>query len=162
LPGASAMLLALVISGLSTEKFVFEGFLPTKKNERIRELEKVKGESRTLIFYESPHRIVESLEAMLFVLGDRKASLSRELTKKFEETIRAKISEIIEIASTRELKGEMVVVIEGYVKEEEDIDIKEMLTNLILDGMTKKDAIKLVVEKTGLPKNSVYSESLKL
>ena len=162
LPGASAMLLALVISGLSTEKFVFEGFLPTKGNERIRELEKLKEESRTLIFYESPHRIVGSLEAMLLVLGDRKASLSRELTKRFEETIRANLSEIIEIASLRELKGEMVVVIEGHEKEEEDIDIKEMLNTLIVEGMTKKDAIKLVVEKTGLPKNSVYSESLKL
>ncbi|MDY0236372.1 MAG: 16S rRNA (cytidine(1402)-2'-O)-methyltransferase [Gudongella sp.] len=162
LPGASAMLLALVISGLSTEKFAFEGFLPTKKNERIRELEKVKEESRTLIFYESPHRIVESLEAMILVLGDRKASLSRELTKKFEETIRGKLSEIIEIASVRELKGEMVVVLEGYVKPEENIDIEEMLNALILSGMTKKDAVRKVVKETGISKNLVYAESLKI
>lgn len=162
LPGASAMLLALVISGLSTEKFAFEGFLPTKKNERIRELEKLKEEARTLIFYESPHRIVESLKAMLFVLGDRKTSLSRELTKRFEETIRGNLSEIIEIASLRELKGEMVVVVEGYKKEAEDFDIKEMLNALIKEGKTKKDAIKLVAEKTGLSKNLIYKQSLKL
>jgi 16S rRNA (cytidine1402-2'-O)-methyltransferase len=162
LPGASAMLLGLVISGLSTEKFAFEGFLPTKKNERIRELEKVKEETRTLIFYESPHRIVESLEAMLLVLGNRKASLSRELTKKFEETIRGELSEIIEIASSRELKGEMVVVIEGYVKVEEDIDIKAMLAALTADGMTKKDAVKKVVKETGASKNEVYAQSLKI
>lgn len=162
IPGASAMLLALVISGLSTDRFAFEGFLPTKKNERIRKLEELKEESRTLIFYESPHRIVESLQAIHLVLGDRKSSLSRELTKRFEETIRGKLSEIIEIASLRELKGEMVIVIEGYVKEEEDIDVKKMLSDLIIGGMTKKDAIKLVVEKTGLPKNLVYGESLEI
>lgn len=162
LPGASAMLLALVISGLSTEKFAFEGFLPTKKNERIRALEKIKEETRTTIFYESPHRIVESLEAMLLVLGDRQASLSRELTKRFEETIRGKLSEIIEIATSRQLKGEMVVVVEAYVKEEEDLDIEAMLKTLIWEGMTKKDAVKKVVDQTGISKNLVYAESLKI
>lgn len=162
LPGASAMLLALVISGLPTEKFAFEGFLPTKKNERVRAIENIKEESRTLIFYESPHRIVQSLEALLSELGDRKASLSRELTKRFEETIRGRLSEIIEIARDRDLKGEMVVVVEGYEKEEEDFDISEMLKDLILSGMTRKDAVKKVVKDTGLSKNIVYSESLKL
>ena len=88
--------------------------------------------------------------------------LSRELTKRFEETIRGNLSEIIEIASLRELKGEMVVVVEGYKKEAEDFDIKEMLNALIKEGKTKKDAIKLVAEKTGLSKNLIYKQSLKL
>lgn len=162
LPGPSAMLLGLVISGLSTEKFAFEGFLPSKKNERRRELERLKEEERTLIFYESPHRILESLETMVLVLGDRKASLSRELTKKFEETIRGKLSEIVEIANSRDLKGEMVIVVEGYVKEEVDINIEELLNDLILSGMTKKDAIKKVVRETGISKNTVYAKSLDL
>ena len=161
-PGASAMLLALVLSGLSTEKFAFEGFLPSKKNERLRSLEAVKEETRTLIFYESPHRILESLEAILLILGDRKASLSRELTKRFEETIRGKLSDIIEIANARDLKGEMVLVIEGYVKEEGAFDIEQMLKDFMQSGMTKKDAVKRVVEETGASKNIVYAESLKL
>lgn len=161
-PGASAMLLALVLSGLSTEKFAFEGFLPSKKNERLRSLEAVKEETRTLIFYESPHRILESLEAILLILGDRKASLSRELTKRFEETIRGKLSDIIEIANARDLKGEMVLVIEGYVKEEVAFDIEQMLKDFMQSGMTKKDAVKRVVEETGASKNIVYAESLKL
>ena len=84
------------------------------------------------------------------------------MTKRFEETIRGKLSEIIEIASVRELKGEMVIVTEGYVKQEENIDIEEMLNALILSGMTKKDAVKKVVKDTGISKNLVYAESLKI
>lgn len=162
LPGPSAMVLGLVISGLSTEKFAFEGFLPAKKSERIRQLEKLKEESRTLIFYETPHRIVESLEAMQKVFGDRKASLSRELTKKFEETLRGKLSDIIQIAKSKDLKGEILLVVEGHIKEEEEFDIEKMLNDFILSGMTKKDAIKKVVEETGASKNIVYGQSLKI
>ncbi len=161
IPGPSAMILALVISGLSTEKFAFEGFLPAKKNDRIRALEEIKEEKRTLIFYESPHRIQRALEEVLLVFGDRKASLSRELTKKFEETLRGKISELLEIARVRELKGEMVLVVEGYTREEEEFDIEMMLTSLIDSGMSRKDAVRKIVKETGLAKNIVYEESLK-
>lgn len=163
LPGPSAALLALVISGLSTDKFAFEGFLPSKSTDRKKALEALKTEKRTIIFYESPHRLTDSLEDMLTVLGDRRASLSRELTKKFEETIRGTLEELLSEASARQLKGEMVIVVQGAeIAEQEEFDIAGMLLQLLEDGYSKKDAIKLVCEKTGAPKNQVYSESLML
>lgn len=163
LPGPSAALLALVISGLSTDKFAFEGFLPSKSTDRKKALEALKTEKRTIIFYESPHRLTDSLEDMLTVLGDRRASLSRELTKKFEETIRGTLEELLSEASARKLKGEMVIVVQGAeIAEQEEFDIAGMLLQLLKDGYSKKDAIKLVCEKTGAPKNQVYSESLML
>lgn len=163
LPGPSAALLALVISGLSTDKFAFEGFLPSKSTDRKKALEALKTEKRTIIFYESPHRLTDSLEDMLTVLGDRRASLSRELTKKFEETIRGTLEELLSEASARKLKGEMVIVVQGAeIAEQEEFDIAGMLLQLLEDGYSKKDAIKLVCEKTGAPKNQVYSESLML
>lgn len=162
LPGPSAALLALVISGLTTDKFAFEGFLPSKSNERKRALEAIKTEERTIIFYESPHRILESLEDMLLILGDRNASLSRELTKKFEETIRGTLKNIVETASKRQLKGEMVLVVQGATKEALEYDIVSMLEGLIEEGYSSKEAVKLVAERSGKPKNKVYAESLKL
>ena len=163
LPGPSAALLALVISGLNTDKFVFEGFLPSKSTDRKKALEGLKTEERTIIFYESPHRLTDSLEDMLTVLGNRRASLSRELTKKFEETIRGTLEELLSAAKERQLKGEMALVLEGAeALVQEDIDIAGMLVSLLQDGYSKKDAIKLVCERTGAPKNQVYSESLKL
>ena len=113
LPGATAFASALVISGLDTHKFVFEGFLAHKKNERTRELEKLKGERRTMIFYESPHRLKETLKIMLKTLGDRNISISREITKKFEEIIRGKVGDVLEKFKQKSPKGEVVVVIAG-------------------------------------------------
>lgn len=163
LPGPSAALLALVISGLSTDKFAFEGFLPSKSTDRKKALEGLKGEERTIIFYESPHRLADSLKDMAAVLGNRRASLSRELTKKFEETIRGTLDELLSVANERQLKGEMVIVVQGAEKsEQEEFDIGAMLLQLLEDGYSKKDAIRLVCEKTGAPKNQVYSESLRL
>lgn len=163
LPGPSAALLALIISGLATDKFAFEGFLPSKSTDRKKVLEGLKMEERTIIFYESPHRLNDSLEDMLSVLGNRRASLSRELTKKFEETIRGTLEELLSEVSARQLKGEMVIVVQGAEKaEQEEFDIAGMLLQLLDDGYSKKDAIRLVCEKTGAPKNQVYSESLKL
>jgi len=163
LPGPSAALLALVISGLSTDKFAFEGFLPSKSTDRKKALEGLKGEERTIIFYESPHRLADSLKDMSAVLGNRRASLSRELTKKFEETIRGTLDELLSVANERQLKGEMVIVVQGAEKsEQEEFDIGAMLLQLLEDGYSKKDAIRLVCEKTGAPKNQVYSESLRL
>ncbi|MGM0396939.1 MAG: 16S rRNA (cytidine(1402)-2'-O)-methyltransferase [Bacillota bacterium] len=163
LPGPSAAVLALVVSGLSTRRFAFEGFLPSKSTERKKALEGLKDEKRTILFYESPHRIQRSIEDILGVFGDRKASLSRELTKHFEETIRGKLSEILKIAGERNLKGEMVLVIEGAKEiEVEEIDIKKELQRLLEQGMTKKEAVKEVVKVHGLPRNEVYQESLNL
>lgn len=163
LPGPSAAILALVISGISTDKFVFEGFLPSKSTDRKKALEVLKMEERTIIFYESPHRLTDSLSDLLNILGNRKASLSRELTKKFEETIRGTLEELLFEASRRQLKGEMVIVVQGAEKaDQEEVDIAGMLLQLLEDGYSKKDAIRLVCEKTGAPKNRVYSESLRL
>jgi 16S rRNA (cytidine1402-2'-O)-methyltransferase len=163
LPGPSAALLALVISGLSTDKFAFEGFLPSKSTDRKKALEGLKGEERTIIFYESPHRLADSLKDMSAVLGNRRASLSRELTKKFEETIRGTLDELLTVANERQLKGEMVIVVQGAEKsEQEEFDIAAMLLQLLEEGYSRKDAIRLVCEKTGAPKNQVYSESLRL
>lgn len=163
LPGPSAAILALVISGISTDKFVFEGFLPSKSTDRKKALEVLKMEERTIIFYESPHRLTDSLSDLLNILGNRKASLSRELTKKFEETIRGTLEELLFEASGRQLKGEMVIVVQGAEKaDQEEVDIAGMLLQLLEDGYSKKDAIRLVCEKTGAPKNRVYSESLRL
>jgi len=117
----------------------------------------------TIIFYESPHRLADSLKDMSSVLGNRRASLSRELTKKFEETIRGTLEELLSVAHVRQLKGEMVIVVQGAEKgEQEEFDIAAMLLQLLENGYSKKDAIRLVCEKTGVPKNQVYSESLRL
>lgn len=116
LPGPTALVLGIVQSGFATDRFVFEGFLPLKKGRQKR-LESLAEEERTMVFYESPHRIAKALAQMRDVFGaERLACLSRELTKKFEENIRGSLSELAEIAENRNLKGEMVIIIKGYEK----------------------------------------------
>lgn len=112
LPGATAFVPALIKSGFPCERFVFEGFLPHKKGRQTR-ISALKEEQRTTIFYESPHRLIKTLSQLLEILGDRKVSVSRELTKKFEETVTAKISEVIDHFSEKTIKGEFVIVLEG-------------------------------------------------
>jgi 16S rRNA (cytidine1402-2'-O)-methyltransferase len=160
LPGPSAFLLALVKSGLPTNRFCFEGFLPSKSNERKKKLLEIKEEERTIVFYEAPHRIVELLEDMLEVFGDRLISVSRELTKMYEETLRGTISEILEEIKKRALKGEIVVVVEGYKRIESEIDIKAELEKLRAKGISNKKAVEMVAKEFNLPKNKVYKESL--
>jgi 16S rRNA (cytidine1402-2'-O)-methyltransferase len=112
IPGAAAFLSALIVSGLPTDRFVFEGFLPSKKG-RLTRLKKLAGEERTIIFYESPHRLLKALQEILEHFGDREMSVSRELTKKFEEVIRGRVSEVLRSLSSRNLKGEFVIVVAG-------------------------------------------------
>lgn len=162
LPGPSASLLALVVSGLDTDKFVFEGFLPSKKMDRKKALENLSSELRTIILYESPHRIKACVEDIYNIFGNRKISLSRELTKHYEETIRGDMEHLLKVLDERELKGEMILVIEGASETKEEYDIKEELEYFMNLGLSSKDAIKAVVDKTGLSKNEVYKESLKL
>lgn len=162
LPGPSASLLALVVSGLDTDKFVFEGFLPSKKMDRKKALENLSSELRTIILYESPHRIKACVEDIYNIFGNRKISLSRELTKHYEETIRGDMEHLLKVLDERELKGEMILVIEGATETKEEYDIKEELEYFMNLGLSSKDAIKAVVDKTGLSKNEVYKESLKL
>ncbi len=113
LPGATAFVPALTVSGLISNEFIFVGFLPVKKGRQTK-LNELKEEKRTLVFYESPHKITRTLKDLAEVFGtERKASLSREITKKFEETLRGNLSELHQISETRNLKGEMVLVVEG-------------------------------------------------
>ena len=114
LPGATAFVPALVNSGLPSDRFVFEGFLPHKKGRKTR-LEKLATEERTIILYESPHRLVKCLTQLKAHWGDRQASVSRELTKLFEETVRGSLSELIEHFTQKGVKGEFVIVVEGKV-----------------------------------------------
>lgn len=112
IPGASAFLSALVVSGLPTDRFIFEGFLPHKKGRRAR-LENLKEETRTIVFYESPHRILRTMKDILEIIDDRNVAIARELTKKFEEIFRGKVSQAIEYFSSKQIRGEFVIVLSG-------------------------------------------------
>ncbi|WIF96157.1 16S rRNA (cytidine(1402)-2'-O)-methyltransferase [Caminicella sporogenes] len=166
LPGASAIITALVISGLSTKKFAFEGFLDRNKKKRRERFKEIKKDDRTLVFYESPHRLLECLNDMMDILGDRQIVIARELTKKYEEVLRGSISEIIEHFKAKEPKGEFVVLIEGNDDTEssndawEKISIKEHIILYINKGMKKKEAIKKVAEDRKIPKREVYKYSV--
>ncbi|OGO79104.1 MAG: 16S rRNA (cytidine(1402)-2'-O)-methyltransferase [Clostridiales bacterium GWB2_37_7] len=165
IPGASASLSALVISGLSTRSFCFEGFLPSNKKDKKEKLQQLTKEIRTIILYESPHRIKDTLSELQQYLGDRRISVSRELTKKFEETIRGTIGEVHTILQNRDIKGEFVIVIEGIdikdlidneTKKWHNITIEQHLLMYIEQGMDKKEAVKKVAEDRNLPKKEVY------
>ena len=166
LPGATASITALVGSGLNTAKFAFEGFLDRDKKTRRAQLEEVKEESRTLIFYESPHRLKDTLKDMLKILGNRKIALNRELTKKYQEVIREDIETAINIFDEKEVKGEFVLIVEGFTGEKtientyEDLNDREYVLKLIEEGMTKKDAIKVVCKDRKLKKDVVYKQVL--
>jgi len=117
IPGPAAFVSALIVSGLPTDRFIFEGFLPVKSGRRKKRLEVLKQEPRTILLYESPHRLLRALTELSEVLGDRKITVSRELTKKFEETVRGRISEVQEYFGSRSIKGEFVLVVEGKTRE---------------------------------------------
>lgn len=158
--GASAVLNALVASGITPQPFLFYGFLKSSEKDRVRELMDLKYYPQTLIFYEAPHRITKTLTSCLEVLGNRKMCLARELTKKHEEFIRGTISEILEISD--ELKGEMVLVIEGGKETKEEsltaVDINQKIDDYMEAGLSTKEAIKKVAKEYGLSRNDLYKE----
>lgn len=160
-PGPSAVISALAISGLSTDRFCFEGFLPRKSGERTRLFTSLASESRTMVFFESPHRIAESLTDAAKVFGpDRKASVSRELTKKFEETKRGALSELIEWA--KDLKGEMVLVIAGAEVRAQDMEaLVEQVLSLKEQGTGLKQASGSVAKEYGVSSSELYALALK-
>ncbi len=166
LPGASAIITALVVSGLSTEKFSFEGFLDKNKKKRRERLDQIISDDRTLVFYESPHRLMDTLKDIEDILGDRDMVVARELTKKYEETIRGKVSDIINHFKINHIRGEFVLIVEaGELQGEEetawdDIDIKEHILLYVKSGIAKKNAIKKVAKDRGLPKREVYKYSI--
>ena len=155
LPGASALLPALNMSGISNERFLFYGFLDSKKSIAKSELIELKEIKHTLIFYEAPHRIKETLELIKEVLGNRKIAIAREISKIHEEIIRDNINDIIN--NIDEIKGEIVIIVEGYQEEEKEVDYDLEIKNLINKGYSKKDAIHEVADKYNISKNKIYN-----
>ena len=170
LPGAVACITALTLSGLPTRRFAFEAFLPSDKKERAVVLEELKQETRTMILYEAPHRLVKTLEELLEKLGDRKISLCRELTKKHETVFRGSLLESFSWYKENPPKGECVMVLAGRSREEieqearqkwEDMPLEEHMEYYMSQGIDKKEAMKLVAKDRGISKRDVYQALLK-
>ena len=166
IPGPCAVITALSISGQSTGRFCFEGFLSTAKKSRREHLESLVGEQRTMIFYEAPHKLLNTLQSMAEVFGeDRPISLCRELTKLHEEVIRTTLGGAIAMYTENAPKGEFVLVVAGAPVEEKIVatpeDAAAKVAELIENGMSRKDAVKQVAKELDLPKNVVYDASLK-
>ena len=160
-PGVSAGLMAIVASGIPCTKYTFVGFLNSKASKRLEELKQLSKNEETLILYEAPHRIKETLELIQQAMGDRYICLARELTKKYEEYIRGNVSEVLEVVDT--LKGEMVVIISGATKEDLvkdllSLTIKEHHKHYVDNGVDAKEALKLVAKDRSISKSTVYQE----
>lgn len=169
LPGASAFVIALVGSGLPSWKFAFEGFLDRDKKSKKKRLEEIRYEERTLIIYESPHRLKESLKFMEEILGDRKIAVCRELTKKHEEYMRSNISQVRAYYEDNDPRGEYILIVEGSNETRPDkknsydgLDERAYVIKLMEEGLSKKDAIKMVARDRKLKKDIVYKEVLDL
>ena len=171
LPGATAITTALVYSGLDTTKFIFRGFLPRENKDRNPIIDELKDVRDTIIFYEAPHRLINTLEYIKDNLGDRKIAICRELTKLHEEIYRGIISEAINFFGEFRPRGEFVLVIEGKsdkdIKAEQEekwnsLSIEEHLIKTIESGIDKKEAIKIVAKERGLAKKEVYKYSINL
>lgn len=165
LPGAAACITALTLSGLSTRRFAFEAFLPTDKKEKQEVLSELVNETRTIILYEAPHRLVKTLKELAEILGDRKITVCRELTKKHETAFRTTIYEAVSYYEVHEPKGECVLVIEGKSRRElreeaiakwEEMTIEEHMDYYRKQGIEKKEAMKKVAKDRGIGKRDVY------
>lgn len=169
LPGACACVTALTMSGRETRRFCFEAFLPTDKKERKAILEELKEETRTTILYEAPHRLLKTVEELLQELGDRKVTLCRELTKKYETAFLTTLSGILDFYKEEEPKGECVLVMEGVSREEKikkeqevflTMSFSEHIKRYMDMGQSKKDAMKQVAKDRGISKRDVYQKLL--
>mgnify|MGYP003301285484 CR=1 FL=1 len=158
LPGATAFVPALTISGIEPSPFMFYGFLNSKNSKQIEELKSLKDYKYTIIFYEAVHRIKNTLENMLEVFGDRNIAVCRELSKIHEEVCRDKISNVIPLVDS--MKGEFVIVVEGNkdIVDYSNLDIVEHVKMYVDDGMSEKDAVKLVAKERGVAKSIIYNE----
>ena len=165
LPGANAVLPALQLSGLPSDRFLFNGFLSTKKAARKAELQELKDVPATLIFYESPHRVVDTLSDMLEVFGNRKAAVVRELTKKFEEANRNFLEELIQFYKQEgDPKGEIVILVDRADKQTQkvDFDVCALLKDAFKKTSSLRDAVDDVVKQTGLDRRKIYKQALEL
>ncbi|MFT4246267.1 MAG: 16S rRNA (cytidine(1402)-2'-O)-methyltransferase [Micrococcaceae bacterium] len=158
IPGPSAVLSALAVSGLPTNTFTFEGFIPKKTNERKTFLTELKTEKRTMVFFEAPHRITKTVKAMTEVFGNaRQLVLAREITKKFEEIIRGTTSAVLESITVKPPKGEIVLVLAGYTPKAASLtDGLTEVQKLVSNGMRLKDACKQIAKETGLSSKQLY------
>ena len=165
LPGPAACVTALTVSGLSTRRFSFEAFLPQDKKQRQEVLEEMKRDTRTLILYEAPHRLVKTLEELLKELGNRKITVCRELTKKHETLFKTDLEKALDWYRENPPKGECVLVLEGRSREEmkaeersrwEDISVPEHMEFYLKQGMEKKEAMKQVAKDRGVSKRDIY------
>jgi len=161
IPGPCAAVSALALSGLPSGRFIFEGFLPADKKSRSKQLDKLSAEERTMVFYEAPHKLLNTLKELFNKLGERHISISREMTKIFEETIRIPLSEAIIHFEQTPPKGEFVIVVEGISPLVPDSDDKlnkalEITADLIKTGSTVSDAVKKAADETGCSKNLLY------
>lgn len=170
-PGPTALISALVVSGMPTDKFIFAGFLPRKKSRRREVLQELRCERRTTIFYESPHRLLTTLNDIKEILGEeQRLAVCRELTKKHEEKIRGSINEVLAHFNKTPPKGEIVLVCEGNQNTEtyadqsiqNEMSVIEHLHNLLDQGFTKKEAIKVVAKEQNLPKKEVYRQAIEI
>lgn len=158
LPGATALIPALIASGINPHPFVFYGFLSNKEGKRKKELEELKKGKSTIIFYEAPHRLTKTLENILEIFGNRYISISREISKKFEEVYRGLLLDVIE--ETKDVKGEIVIVVEGNKLDTsyDDLTIVQHVNLYIKEGKTNMESIKLVSKERNIGKNEVYNE----
>lgn len=158
LPGPTAFVPALTMSGINPAPFLFYGFLNSKDSKRKKELETLKKLPYTIILYEAPHRIQDMLTSLFEVFGNRKIALCREISKKYEEAIRGTITDVLEVVDS--IKGEMVVVVEGNLEQEDysSMTILEHIHLYLEDGMSEKEAIKKVAVERDIPKSVVYKE----
>ena len=167
IPGAVAGVTALIASGLPTDRFTFVGFLPREKKKRLEDLAWYKNHPETLIFYEAPHRVLDTVKALLDVLGDRPIAIGRELTKRYEEFARGTLSDCVQWLSDNGARGEFVLVVGGLegkleiadVEKQwwEGLDLSEHVERLVESGLAKKDAIKQTAKERGLQKRDVYN-----
>ena len=167
IPGPCAVITALSISGLPTGRFCFEGFLSTAKKSRKERLASLEGETRTMIFYEAPHKLLSTLQDLAEAFGnERRISLCRELTKLHEEVVRTTLGEAIEKYTANAPKGEFVLVVDGAAPVEKEVptaeDAGEMVKRLMGEGLSRKDAIKQTAKALDLPKNVVYDAALSI
>ncbi len=165
LPGPCAFVTALALSGLDSRRFIFEGFLPVEKKERRQVLEDLRTSRRTMIFYEAPHRVKETLKMMAEVAGDRPAAAVRELTKKFEEIKLMKLSDLAAYYEENEPRGEYVLLVEGQTAEQQEETRKQQFEGLSLEehmalyaDLPEKEAMKAVAKDLGISKRDVYAQ----
>jgi 16S rRNA (cytidine1402-2'-O)-methyltransferase len=170
LPGATALITGLILSGLKTRRFCFEAFLPTDKKEKAEVLEELKQETRTIILYEAPHRLLKTLKELKEVLGDRRLTVIKELTKRHETVWRTSLSEAVAVFESQEPKGEYVLVLEGKGKEEilaerkdqwETVTISEHMKQYMLKDMDKKEAMRAVAKDRGVSRRDIYQQLIR-